>query len=186
MALRNQVGEKQTVAETQVALAQLSIEEGHAADAEAAMRTCKEQFHREHQADDELAASIVLTNALLAQGKHDEARKELQAGEILAGNSQNRLERLQFALVSARVLLASGQSGSSRQHLNRILGEARHYGFMGVELEARLALAQSEKKSGQTAAAQSQLLALERAARAQGFGLIAHKAAANQGRELGT
>jgi eukaryotic-like serine/threonine-protein kinase len=186
LALRNQLGEKQTVAETQVALAQLSIEEGHAADAEAAMRACKEQFHREQQADDELAASVVLTKALLAQGKHDEAKKELEAGEILARDSQNRLGRLQFALISARVLLASGQSASSHQHLNQILSEARRYGFVGVELEARLSLAQLEEKSGQTAAARSELLALERTARAQGFGLIAHKAAADQGHELGS
>ncbi len=69
MALRNQVGEKQLALETQVGLAQLSIEEGRAAEVEKPLRQWKQQFHQERQADDELAASTALTRALLAQGK---------------------------------------------------------------------------------------------------------------------
>src|SRR5581483_10302817 len=44
-ALRNQAGEKQTATQSRVSLAKLGMEEGHASDAEASLRECKEQFH---------------------------------------------------------------------------------------------------------------------------------------------
>ena len=93
------------LAETQVALARLAVEEGHAADAEASLQKCKEQFHQEQEADDELAASVVLTEALLAQGKHADATKEIEATKSLATQSQNRLAR--FSLISLALAFSS-------------------------------------------------------------------------------
>jgi tetratricopeptide (TPR) repeat protein len=49
LALRNQGGQKQTTPETLTALARISIEEGHAADATISLRECKEQFHQDRQ-----------------------------------------------------------------------------------------------------------------------------------------
>lgn len=176
LALRKQVGEKQTVAETELALAQLSVEEGHAADAESVIRKCKEQFHQERQADDELTASTVLVKALLAQDKHNDAQKEMEATQTLATRSQNRFVRLESALASTRVMLATGRPESSRQLLAQVAHEARGHGFVGLELEARFAQAELASKTGHLAAAQQQLTSLERAARGKGFGLIASKA----------
>jgi ATP/maltotriose-dependent transcriptional regulator MalT len=181
LALRNQLGEKQFAAETQVALAALSIEEGKAADAESVARTCKNQFHQEQQADDELAASVVLIHALLAQGDYDQAKPESQDSEALAAKSQNQLVRLQFALASTEVQVASDHPESARPRLSQILKEARAHGFVGAELETQLVLAQLEKKSGRMAAARAQLTSLQRNARAKGFDLIARKAAAELG-----
>jgi hypothetical protein len=45
-------------------------------------------------------------------------------------------------------------------------------------METRLALAELENKSGHQATAQAQLISLEKAANAKGYGLIARKAAA--------
>jgi len=177
LALRNQEGEKQTAAETEVALARLSIEEGRAADAEAAVRKCNAQFLRESQSDDELATSIVLIQALLAQGKQADAEKELVTAQATAAKSQNRLLRMQFGLSSARVALTSDDPAASRRPLQRVIQEARGYGFLGIEFEAQFWLAQLEKKTGHSAAAQQQLLSLEKEAHAKGFGLIARKAA---------
>ena len=67
---RTRAGEKQSAAEIRVCLARLSVEEGHAPDAEASVRERKEQFHTEHQADDELTAGIAPVDALPAQGSH--------------------------------------------------------------------------------------------------------------------
>ncbi|MBZ5706175.1 MAG: tetratricopeptide repeat protein [Acidobacteriia bacterium] len=181
LALRNQAGEKQAAAETQVALAQLAIEEGHAADAEAPARDCKEQFHREQQADDELAASVVLIQSLLTQSKHADAQKEMEDTQPLAAKSQNRFVRLQYALASARVMLMSDHPELSRRSLDQIVQEARGHGYVGVEFEAQLALAELSRKTGHYGAAQTQLAALEKAARAKGFGLIARKASAARG-----
>jgi eukaryotic-like serine/threonine-protein kinase len=179
LALRDRAGEKQA-AETQVALSRLAIEEGHAAEAEAAMRKCKEQFHREHAVDDELAASTMLTRALLAEGKLEDAEKEIEAAQALATQSQNRLARFQFDLVRARVLLTSERRDLPRAEVEEILGEARKRGFVGVEFEARLVLAEWEKKSGHDAAARTELAGLENSARSRGYGLVARKAAAGR------
>ncbi|MFZ0954917.1 MAG: tetratricopeptide repeat protein [Candidatus Sulfotelmatobacter sp.] len=176
LALRKQTGEKQTVAETELALARLSLEEGHAADAETVIRKCKEQFHQDGQADDELAASTTLMEGLMGQGKFGEAVEERQANQALAAKSTNQLNRLQFDLVSARVELASGHPDSSRAQLERTLQGARAHHLLGTELETRLALAELKKKLGQSAGAQADLVALQKAAHDKGFGLIASKA----------
>ena len=176
LALRKETGDKQNVAETELALARLSIEEGHAADAETVIRKCKEQFHQDGQADDELAASIILIEGLLGQGKSVEAAKEAQATHALAAKSTNQLNRLQFDLVAARVELAIGHLAVARPQLQRTVDSAHAHLLLGIELETRLMLAELKQKLGQRVEAQADLVALEKLARGKGFGLIAGKA----------
>ncbi|HLX83429.1 MAG TPA: tetratricopeptide repeat protein [Terriglobales bacterium] len=176
LALRKQMGEKQTVAETELALARLSVAEGHAADAETVIRKCKEQFHQDGQADDELAASVTLMEGLLEEHKPVEAAKEEQTSRVLAGKSTNQFNRLQFDLASARVELATGNLATARPKLQRILESARAHLLLGIELETRLTLAELKEKLGQKVEAQADLVALEKLARGNGFGLIAGKA----------
>ena len=78
------------------------------------------------------------------------------------------------------MLLASDHPESSRVQLEKILKDARDHGFAGVEFEARLALAELEKKSGHVSASRTELAALESSARSKGFGLVARKAAATR------
>ena len=178
LTLRDDAGEKQAAAETQISLARLAIEEGHPAHAEAEMRKFKEQFRREQAIDDELAASVMLIHALLAENKPGEAEKEIEAARALAKQSQNGLVRLQFDLAAARVLLSSERPELSRLQSEKVLRDAREHGFVGVQFEARLVLAEWEKKTGHDAAARIELAALESSARSKGFGLMARKAAA--------
>jgi eukaryotic-like serine/threonine-protein kinase len=175
LALRKEIGDKQTVAETELALSRLSIEEGHAAEAETVIRKCKEQFHQDGQADDELSASVVLIDGLLGQGKFVEALKEKQARQMLAAKSTNQIRRLQFNLVSARIELASGHLAASRPQLERALETARAHHLLEIELETKLTLAELKQKLGQIEA-QADLVALEKLSRDKGFGLIAGKA----------
>jgi tetratricopeptide (TPR) repeat protein len=178
LKLRNEAGESLTAAETQVSLARLSIEQGHPAEAETAARKCEEQFHHEQQADDELLASVVLAQSLLAQSKGADAKAEVARSAPLASKNQNRFAGLRFSLVSARVVLASDQPGLSQPQLEQVLKDARRYGFVEIEWETLLSLAELKKKSGQVAAAKTQLVLIAKAAHAKGFDLIAHKATA--------
>jgi DNA-binding winged helix-turn-helix (wHTH) protein/tetratricopeptide (TPR) repeat protein len=178
LRLRDHAGEKQAAAETQIALARLAIEEGHPADAEAEMRKFKEQFRREQAIDDELAASVMLIQALLEENKPGDAEKEIEPARALAKQSQNGIVRLQFDLAVARVLLSSERPELSRPQSEKVLRDAREHGFVGVQFEARLALAEWRKKTGHDAAARIELAALESSARSKGFGLMARKAAA--------
>ena len=185
LALRKEIGDKQSVAETELALARLSLAEGHAADAETVIRKCKEQFHQEGQADDELAANVTLIEGLLGQGKSVEAAKEEQASRALTAKSTNQLNRLQFDLVSARLELAVGDIAAARPQLQRTLERARAHHLLGVELETQFAFAELKEKLGQRVKAQADLFALEKLARGKGFGLIADRAlsARNDGKK---
>ena len=178
LSLRNQIGEKQLAGETLVAMAHLSIEQGRGAEIEKSTRALKAQFHEEGQADDELAASIALVRALLAQGRERDAQVETQQSQSLAAKSQNLAASLQYELVAARVLIASDHPEKATPALDKVLKAARSHGLVGLELETRLAAAELEKRIGHGATAQTQLALLQRTARAQGFGLLARKAGA--------
>ena len=176
LALRSQAGEKQSAAESRVSLAKLAIEEGHDLDAETSTRSSKAQFHEDQQADDELSASIVLIDALLAQGKQGEAQKEMEAAQRLGKESQNRFLHLQFELVSGRVLLESGHPDAAGPLLRGVNRDAQRYRFTGLEFETELALAELANKTKHGAQAQIELHALQKSATSKGFGLIARKA----------
>jgi ATP/maltotriose-dependent transcriptional regulator MalT len=176
LALRTGAGEKQAAAESRVSLAKLAIEEGHDSGAETSARSSKTQFHEQQQADDELNASIVLIEALLAQGKQGKAQKEMQAAQRLGKESQNRFLRLQFELTSGRVFLKSEHPEAAGPLLRSVNRDAQRYGFAGLEFETELASAELANKTKHGAQAQIELHAVQRSATSKGFGLIAHKA----------
>ena len=176
LTIRKQTGEKQTAAETELGLARLAIEEGHAADAETVIRKCREQFQQDQQADDELAARIVLIGALLSESKFSEAEFEAGQAKSLVDKSANTLLHLQFEIVSARAQGLSGHFPSASAQLEKTVQGARSHQLLELEFEARLALAELRKRAGQSLAARAESLSLENAARENGFGLIASKA----------
>ena len=91
---------------------------------------------------------------------------------------QIRYLLLDYAITSVRVLAARGKLAEAKKNLAVTFEESRKYGFLGYQLEARLALGEIEMKSRRNAAGRACLQALERDARAKGFLLIARKAAA--------
>ena len=176
LAIRKQTGEKQTAAETELGLARLAIEEGHAADAETVIRKCKEQFHQDQQADDELAASIVLIDALLSESKLSEAQLEAGQAKSLADKSANTILHLQFEMMFARVQDWSGHFPAASAQLEKTLQSADSHQLLGLEFDARLALVELKNRAGQSVAALAESRSLENSARKNGFGLIASKA----------
>jgi DNA-binding winged helix-turn-helix (wHTH) protein/tetratricopeptide (TPR) repeat protein len=175
LELRNQAGEKQTAAETRVSLAKLAIEEGHSPDAESSARMSQQQFHRDKEADDELNASTILITTLLVQGKQAEAEKEIEGARRLSQKSQNLFLRLQFDLISGRVVLESGHPGAAGPMFQEVNRDAKRYGFVGLEFASELGLAQFANKTKSATEAQRQLLVLRQAAASKGFGLIVRK-----------
>ena len=77
LRLRMDIGEKQTILQTRAVLARLTIEEGHARDAEPEARECRDQFHQSQLLDDELGAGLVLAGALLDELKNEQAKQEM-------------------------------------------------------------------------------------------------------------
>ena len=140
LAIRKQTGEKQTAAESALALARLAIDEGHAAEAESVIRKYKDQFHQDQQADDELAASITLVDTLLAESKISEAENEIAQGKSLAARSGNKLLQLRFNIAAARVEGASGKAASAAAHLQSTVQDATSHRLLDAAFEARLAI----------------------------------------------
>jgi eukaryotic-like serine/threonine-protein kinase len=180
LKLRSQAGEALMAAETETALAQVAVEEGHATEAETAARKLRQQFQQEKASNDDLMAGDVLIRALLSEGKTGDAEREFEGEQNLAAKSQNQFARLQCALTGARVRLSSLHPGESRSLLMQIDREARKLGFSGLALEGQLLAAELADKTGNHAAAQDQLVSVENRARAGGFGLIARRASADR------
>jgi eukaryotic-like serine/threonine-protein kinase len=188
LAMRTSIGEKIPIAETQLALADLSLEEARSpAEQEAAMRQIIELFQTQKARDDEIQAWCVLARALLAEGKGAEAKEAVQHARSLAAKSQNPNMRWQAAITAARIdtagksLAHSAAAGAARKQLAAIITKSRELGYMGIELDARLALAEIEMKTGQVTAGRAHLTAIEADAKAKGYNLIARKATTARG-----
>ena len=69
LAIRNATGEIRTAAESRLALATLSIEEGRPADAERLARQAAQVFEGQEAVDDEALAYAVVARALLARSR---------------------------------------------------------------------------------------------------------------------
>jgi DNA-binding winged helix-turn-helix (wHTH) protein/tetratricopeptide (TPR) repeat protein len=176
LALRKQIGEIQSSAQTQVSLAKLSIEEGHAADVEQTLRKCRTEFQGQGQRDDEIDATIALTEGLLFQKKYAEAQKEIEAAAPLQQKNQNKLLHLQFQLAAARVELALGHLDVAGKEIQAMRAEATATGYVAFEFETRLALAEWMEASGKSAESKELLMALEKTANQRGYKLVANKA----------
>jgi eukaryotic-like serine/threonine-protein kinase len=177
LALRNELGEKDTIAGTRVALAELAIEEGHPGAAEGPAREARDEFQRAHRRDDQISATVALVGALLAGGNNDGALKEAGKTAPIAAKSQNLSVQLAFAAMRARTEAASQQIGAAKTIVTDALAKATRSGYIGDQLESRLALEEIQLKSGKSAASHARLEQLQRDAKAKGFDLIARKAA---------
>jgi tetratricopeptide (TPR) repeat protein len=188
LVIRTSAHDEFTIAETQLGLADLSLEEGHSpAEQEAVIRQVLEVFQKRKARDDETLAWCILARALLAEGKASGATEAMEHARSLAAKSQNPEIRWRTAITAARIETAekgiahSAAGSATRKELAAIIANSRELGYMGIELDARLALAEIEMKSGQMAAGRAHLTAVEADARAKGYLLIAHKAALARG-----
>jgi len=179
LAIQNENGAQSDVEETRLSVAELSIEEGQTDAATALAYSARKLFRNQGPIEEEVWADAVLARALLAQGKRQEARNELESATGLVAKVQNPEIRIKFAIVAASVRAASAaladKSALSRS-FEAPLSEAGKYGYVPYEFEARLALGEYEIRSGQVAEGRSRLAALERDAKAAGFGLLALQA----------
>lgn len=188
LALRTSAGEKLTIAETQLALADLSMEEARPpAEQEVVVRQALNVFQTQKVRDDETQAWCVLARALLAEGRLAAAKEAIQHAQSLAAKSQNPEIRWRTAITAARIETAEKDVGHSaagiatRKELAAVIAKSRELGYMGIELDARLALAEIEMKTGQTAAARAHLTEIETDAKAKGYNLIAQRVATARG-----
>jgi hypothetical protein len=178
LAIRTQIGDPGTMAESRVLLAELAIEEGRARDAETLARSAAEQFAKERILDQAATAYAVLARARLAQNNHAAARQAADRAAALAAKLQNRYVRLVTSVDVARVYGAAGREADATRILDATLVEATTRGLVEIQLAAGVALGEIEMRAGRAAEGRSRLAAVQKQAASRGFALIARRAAA--------
>jgi hypothetical protein len=124
---------------------------------------------------------------MLAEGKAAAAKEAAQRARVLAAKSQNPEIRWRTAIAAARIETAgkdiahSSSGAAALKELVPIIAKSRELGYQGIELDARLALAEIEMKVGQLAAGRAHLVVIEADAKAKGYNLVARKAAIARG-----
>jgi tetratricopeptide (TPR) repeat protein len=167
-------------AKTRIALAELLVDAGHPRNAESAVIEAREIIRKQKLTEEEAWADAVLARALSAQGKMTEAAREIDAAAPLAEKIRNEEVNLKFATAAGSVHAGSAKlqdRAIAVRNLEATLAKATKLGLVPYEYEARLALGDTEIKTGRTSLGRSHLMALEKAARQRGFLLIARKAA---------
>ncbi|MGA2132060.1 MAG: tetratricopeptide repeat protein [Bryobacteraceae bacterium] len=166
-------------AQYRLAPAELALTMGRPAEAEGPIRNSLDVFLRAKVPDRELEARILLARVLLDEGKVEEARQEVARADALSRASHHRAACLAFSIVAARARAASGkppdEEGAIRD-LQATAADAGRQGYVGYQLDARLALGQLEAQEGRSAAARGLLEKLEKDAHAANFEAIARHA----------
>ena len=176
LSLRTELGEKDTITGTKVAIAELTIEEGHPSAAEEPAREARDEFQKAHKSDEQIRAGSVLVAALLAEEKNNDALREVSKAAPIAAKSQNLSTQLAFAIAMARADAASQKFAAAKNILKEALGKATKSNYLGDQLEARLTLEEVELKSTKSPASRARLGQLQKDAKEKGFNLIARKA----------
>jgi hypothetical protein len=184
LVIRTTAGDKLSIAQTQLGLAELSLEEGRSpVEQEALIRQTLDVFQKQKARDDETQAWCMLARALLAEGRAAEETDAMQHAWALSAKSQRLHVRWRTAIVAASLKNAeegsalSSAGSATRKELAAVITKARGMHYQGVELDARLAVAEIEIKAGQITEGYAHLASIEADAKAKGYSLLARKAA---------
>ena len=180
LAIRTKMNEKTTSEDSRLALGEISIEEGHPAEAEGPAREVRDQARAGKESEEEIGAELVLARSLFAQGKAADAVAEITTAEAMANASEDRLQRIEVGVVSARIRATAAHASSDQvKRLEALLAQASKFGCIECEFEAQLALGEIEAHAGHHVRARTVLSRLESASKAHGFLMIASKAHAS-------
>ena len=180
IAIFDEIGDRQSSSRFQLELAQLSIDEHNGSEAASIANRVIEEFVRENAVRDESLANAVLSRAMLAQGRIQDAKKAIEHSTVLSEKYHDRPVELFAAITAARVHAASPNAADrakAADRLQQVLAESAQMGLLVYSFEARLALGEIEITSGNRDAGRGRLETLLKDANQRGFGLIARQAA---------
>jgi ATP/maltotriose-dependent transcriptional regulator MalT len=158
--------------------ATLALEEDRAAEAEPLAKRAAELFHSDGYRDAEAAATELWARALRASGQSALADQAIVRAQSLAAKSEDVILRLTLSISAAVMTANSGAPGAGDSALRTLEGarrEAAAIGYRHLELQAALAAAEIQMKSGRRSQAVERLVALEGEATKLGLGGIARK-----------
>lgn len=178
LEIQQKVGAVELVAEAQLELANLALDEGHPETADPLLRSAIAEFEKEQGDPAASSAYTLLSRALLMKGKLEESRKAIQRSVELSKTSSDPALRLPAEIQAARVEMTSPDShaiNSARQELRSTIATARRLGYYRVECEGRLALGELDLKLN-AGTGLAELVALAGETRNHGMEFFAHEA----------
>lgn len=175
LTIRTELGEKGGVAQSQLSLANLALENSQAAQAVSLARDAASEFEKENNSDQRTAAEDVLARSLMAQGEYDQAAREITGAQRLG--AQDLPTTLSLSITRARLLGETGKTAEAERELQNVESRTAEKGLLILAWQARLALADVQSLSGQLSSARSNLELVKRQAAPRGFHLLARKAA---------
>jgi len=167
--------EDRTIVESRLALANITLEEGRAAEAERIITELKDTLPRESATPAHASAEFQLVQALLAQNKINVAAQVIARAQMLSAATQRQDLRAMNTIMAARLDSARKQPNPALQRLDGLLAGLKKTGGVKLQLETRLAQCEIQFQSGQASAARLCSGALEKDAQTRGFKRIAEK-----------
>jgi DNA-binding winged helix-turn-helix (wHTH) protein/tetratricopeptide (TPR) repeat protein/TolB-like protein len=142
----HEIGAKGEAALDMVMLARVGFLERHPEQFDASVTSAIEELGAENRRADEVEARAMEAEALLAQGKLDDARDTL--GKAGAARVADWLPKLHLATSTARLEAAQGDNSAARQQLAAAIAEAHRAGCVICETEVKAMFAQLDGKRG--------------------------------------
>src|SRR5262249_40040203 len=135
LEIQKEIGEKGQAAQTRVDLALVLLEQGHSAQAEAAVQESANEFQAEKASRSEAIARRVLAESELRLGKLDLAREAIdKATKLLATSDDRELQEADF-ITAARIDAASGDLVTAAKSLASVIESAAKFGLHQNEFE---------------------------------------------------
>jgi hypothetical protein len=163
------------MAQSQLALATIAMEQGKPAEAEALIRVAAPQFDQQTMATGASQSAALLARVLLAQSKIGDAETAAANALTLAERTSDRSTHLLATLAAAEVNARTGKEPAATKALQSDLTESVRDGYKEFEFEARLDLGRLELRSSR-ASGRQRLEKLKEDASRKDFRLIARKA----------
>ncbi|MGB6336447.1 MAG: tetratricopeptide repeat protein, partial [Thermoanaerobaculia bacterium] len=176
LAIRRDLGERSTAAESRLALAQLQLERGLHAEAESGSREAAEEFTREGAADLAAWAEAGRAESLVYLDRRDEAVRTLEGALARAVESEDLFIALDIELSAAKVEAESARDPFALERVERVEDRAAKASLLPLALEAKLLRARLARAAGEFQLAEAIQREVLVEAESSGLELLAQKA----------
>ena len=142
--VNQEIGAKGDAALDRVMLARVAYLDRHPEQFDASVKSAIEELGGENRGADEMEARAMEAEALIAQGKLDEARDTVEKARTL--RATDWLARLHLSVSSARLEWARGNDAAARRQLLTVMAEAQRAGCVVCQSEIKAVLADADGK----------------------------------------
>jgi serine/threonine protein kinase/tetratricopeptide (TPR) repeat protein len=174
LVMRTELGEKGGIANSQISLGIVALENGQAAQAQSLARNAAKEFASENNASEEVAAEDVLAQSLIALQDYDHAANAINKARKLGAH--DFATGLSLNVTAAKLLAKTQQNIEAQRELRQCEKAAAEKGLIGIEWQARLALAETQILGGYITSAKANFKSVKRQAAVKGFRLLVRKA----------